>query len=192
MTQQPEHPDRAQDGDTSRLASRSTGDPGNPSQQATSSGEDPETDPASSTDGSLPEFWETVKRLPRYVRLATALARDPRISRRTKGILLVGGAYAVSPIDLVPGVIPVAGQADDLYVLLTALQQAMRMSPEGVVQEHLTATGVTLEDIEADLANVRALVRQGVAWSLRNGGKAVASMSKNVTTFVNRQRQKGK
>lgn len=156
------------------------------------------TPPASSTDpeqdGSLAAFWETVKRVPRYLRLANALAWDPRIPRRSKGILVVGGVYTVSPIDLVPGVIPVAGQVDDLYVLLTALQQAMRMAPREVVDEHLAATGVSMAEIDADLANVRSLVRQGVAWSLRNGGKAVASMSRSVTAFVSKRskrRQKG-
>jgi len=142
-------------------------------------------------DGSLAAFWETVKRVPRYLRLANALARDPRIPRRSKGILVVGGAYAVSPIDLVPGVIPVAGQVDDLYVLLTALRQAMRMAPCEVVEEHLAVTGVSMAEIHADLANVRSLVRQGVAWSLRNGGKAAASMSRNLTAFVSKRRGKG-
>jgi uncharacterized membrane protein YkvA (DUF1232 family) len=189
MHRPPEHPDHVQDADNTQLANLTPNGAMNLEQQATSSGSKPV--PGSEEDGSLTAFWETVKRLPRYVRLASALARDPRIPRRSKGILMVGGAYAVSPIDLVPGVIPVAGQVDDLYVLLTALQQAMRMSPKDVVEEHLDETGVTLADIDADLANVRSLVRQGVAWSLRNGGRAVVSMSRNVTAFVNKRRQKG-
>lgn len=188
MQKPPEHPERLQDADRTQLANLSADSAMDLKQQVTS-GSEPAS--ASGEDGSLGAFWETVKRLPRYVRLASALARDPRIPRRSKGILMVGGAYAVSPIDLVPGVIPVAGQVDDLYVLLTALQQAIRMSPKDVVGEHLAETGVTQADIDADLANVRALVRQGVAWSLRNGGKAVASMSRNMTAFVNKRRQEG-
>lgn len=189
MQTPPDNPDLVQDAEIDQQNS------GNPDDVADLAPRVMPAPSASSTtpenDGSLAAFWETVKRVPRYLRLANALARDSRIPRRSKGILVVGGAYAVSPIDLVPGVIPVAGQVDDLYVLLTALQQAMRMAPREVVDEHLAATGVTMAEIDADLANVRSLVRQGVAWSLRNGGKAVALMSRNLTRFVNKQRGKG-
>lgn len=193
MQKQPEPSDSIHDADTTELVIRQ---PDNTPDQ-TQSVEVPEvvTDPApgpvSAEDGSLAAFWETVKRLPAYLRLVNAMARDPRIPRRSKGALVVGGAYAVSPIDLVPGVIPVAGQVDDLYVLLTALQQAIRMAPNDVVDVHLAATGTSRGEIDADLANVRSLVRQGIGWSVRNGGKAVASMGRSLGAFVNRQRQKG-
>lgn len=184
-----DNPDHVQDTD---ILPRATPAPDGTSDIAPLVMSTPPASPADpEQDGSLAAFWETVKRVPRYLRLVNALARDPRIPRRSKGILVVGGAYTLSPIDLVPGVIPVAGQVDDLYVLLTALQQAMRMAPREVVDEHLSATGVSMAEIDADLANVRSLVRQGVAWSLRNGGKAVSSMSRSVTAFVSKRRQKG-
>lgn len=189
MQKEPGQPDPIHDADTTELANRQV--IGAPDQTQPVPFTGPEPVPGSDEEGSLGAFWETVKRLPNYLRLVNALARDPRIPRRSKGVLIVGGAYAVSPIDLVPGVIPVAGQVDDLYVLLTALQQAIRMSPKDVVEEHLAATHVSLAEIDADLANVRSLVRQEVAWSVRNGGKAVASMGRNMGAFVNKQRRKG-
>ena len=149
----------------------------------------PGVDPA--VDSVLAEFWETVKRLPRYIRLATLLARDPRVPRSSKAFLIVGSAYAVSPIDLVPGVIPVAGQLDDLYVILTALQQAIRACPDEIVEEHLAATGITVAGIDADLANVRKMVRRGVAWTLRNGGKALLGATKYASSMIGKQRRKG-
>jgi len=199
MHQEPGRRDSVHDADTKDLANRQDRVDPDQAQPVSPAAETPTEGPVQGSqslpggdeDGSLAAFWETVKRVPRYLRLAHALARDPRIPRRSKGILVVGGVYTVSPIDLVPGVIPVAGQVDDLYVLLTALQQAMRMAPRKVVDEHLSATGVSMAEIDADLANVRSLVRQGVAWSLRNGGKAVASMSRSVTAFVSKRRQKG-
>lgn len=193
MQKQPGQPDAIHDADTIELANRQgSGAPDQTPPVPTSAGAPQgESGPGSDEEGSLGAFWETVKRLPKYLRLVNALARDPRIPRRSKGVLMVGGAYAVSPIDLVPGVIPVAGQVDDLYVLLTALRQAIRMSPKDVVDEHLAATHVSLAEIEADLANVRSLVRQGVAWSVRNGGKAIASVGRNLGAFVNTQRRKG-
>lgn len=203
MQKEPEQPESAHDADTTELTNPQTSGALVQAQPvpaavpapagAPAGGPIPDPDPGTGSDenGSLAAFWETVKRLPKYLRLVNALARDPRIPRRSKGALVVGGAYAVSPIDLVPGVIPVAGQVDDLYVLLTALQQAIRMSPKDVVNEHLAATQVSRDEIEADLANVRSLVRQGVVWSVRNGGRAVASMGRNLGAFVTRQRRKG-
>lgn len=193
MQKQPEPSDSIHDADTTELVIRQPDS--TPDQTQSVEVAEALTDSApgsgSTEAGSLTAFWETVKRLPAYLRLVNAMARDPRIPRRSKGALVVGGAYAVSPIDLVPGVIPVAGQVDDLYVLLTALQQAIRMAPQEVVDEHLAATGTSRTEIDADLANVRSLVRQGIGWSVRNGGKVVASMGRSLGAFVNKQRQKG-
>lgn len=139
-------------------------------------------------DQMLAEFWETVKRLPNYVRLATLMARDPRVPKSSKALLAAGTAYTVTPIDFVPGIIPVAGQLDDLYVLLTALRQAIRACPDEIVQKHLTATGVTLAGINADLALVRKMVRRGVAWTIRNGGKALAGATRYVSARLRERR----
>jgi len=62
------------------------------------------------------------------------------------------------------------------------------MAPTDVVDEHLAATGTSRAGIDSDLANVRSLVRQGIGWTIRNGGKAVASIGKNLGTFVSKQR----
>lgn len=145
----------------------------------------PEEDPV------LDVFWETVKRLPRYVRLATLLVRDSRVPRSSKAFLVVGSAYAISPVDLVPGVIPVAGQLDDLYVILTALRQAIRVCPDEIVNEHLAATGISVAGIDADLANVRKMVRRGVVWTIRNGGKALAGATKYANSMIDKRRRKG-
>lgn len=195
MDKQPGPSDRVHDGMTTEEQDdrRPNGDADNrPAPSASASQPEPGAGFEGFEDkGSLSAFWETVKRLPRYLRLINAMARDERIPRRSKGALIAGGAYLVSPIDLVPGVIPVAGQVDDLYVLLTALRQAIRMAPDEVVDEHLAATETSRDEIDADLDNLRSLVRQGVAWLVRNGGRAVASLGRSLSTFVNKQRQKG-
>src|SRR6478752_9431022 len=58
--------------------------------------------------------------------LFARLARDPRIARRHKVILLGAGAYLALPFDLVPDFIPVAGQADDAVVVTLALRTVLR------------------------------------------------------------------
>lgn len=144
----------------------------------------PGSAPGPEKDEMLAEFWETVKRLPSYVRLATLMARDPQVPRSSKALLVAGTAYTVTPIDFVPGVIPVAGQLDDLYVLLTALRQAIRACPDEIVEAHLIATGVTAASIDADLALVRKMVRRGVAWTVRNGGKALKGATRYASARI--------
>jgi hypothetical protein len=91
-------------------------------------------------------------------------------------MLIVGGAYLVSPLDLVPGIIPVAGQLDDLYVVLAAVRQALRMTPDAVGAEYLERYGLDIGTIDSDLATIRTLVRVGVVhgarWSMRQLDRA--------------------
>ena len=136
---------------------------------------------------ALAAFWESVKRLPAYVKLAAAMARDPQVPKQAKAVLGVGGTYAVSPFDLVPGIIPVVGQLDDLYVILTALQQAVKMTPAQVADRHLAATDLRREDIDGDLGAIRELVRVAVVKSLIFGGKTLGRLSRAATQFASRQ-----
>src|SRR5688572_13937535 len=77
------------------------------------------------------EFAALVKRIPNYARLAWALARDPRLSRARRAAVLAGAAYVLSPIDLVPGIIPVVGQLDDVLIALGAIRLALNgLKPE--------------------------------------------------------------
>ena len=69
-------------------------------------------------------------------RLALRLARDSRVPMTAK--LVLGGTllYLISPIDVVPDWLPLAGQADDLMVLLAGLQMFIKASPRRLVDEH--------------------------------------------------------
>lgn len=138
---------------------------------------------------ALDPMWRLIKRLPTYARISTALARDPRIPGAAKAMLIAGGAYLVSPIDLVPGFIPVAGQLDDLYVVLLGLRGAIRLSPPDVIDEHFARVGLAVAIVDEDLTAIRTLVRRGLKWSFDNGGKAFARMSRQATTLARRARQ---
>lgn len=138
----------------------------------------------------LKRFWEAVKHLPAYAKLATAIVRDPDVPMGAKGVLGLGGGYALSPIDLIPGIIPVAGQMDDVYAILTALQQSLKRMPDDVAQKHLDAAGVTREQIDDDLAAVRDLARMAVVKSVKFGGKALGRLSRAAFNFANDQLQR--
>jgi uncharacterized membrane protein YkvA (DUF1232 family) len=68
------------------------------------------------------------------------LARDPRVARRHKLMLLGAGAYLAVPFDLVPDFIPVAGQADDAVVVMLALRAALRGAGPDLVAAHWPGT----------------------------------------------------
>jgi uncharacterized membrane protein YkvA (DUF1232 family) len=69
--------------------------------------------------------------------LAGRLLRDPRVARRHKLALALLVSYLASPIDLVPDVVPVAGQLDDAILVWLVLRW-IRRSDGGaeLVREH--------------------------------------------------------
>jgi len=107
---------------------------------------------------------ETITRLPSYVRLTRALLAHRRLGRGRKAGLLAGLAYLLSPIDLVPGFIPVLGQLDDLAAILLALRFALRGLPGSAADRLLADSGLSRELLARDLDNVRV----GGGWATRS------------------------
>ena len=81
-------------------------------------------------------FVGVVSRVPRYVRLGWLLMNDPTVSGRGKAALGGGLAYTISPIDPVPGFIPVLGQLDDALVVALALRGLVRGAGPEILAEH--------------------------------------------------------
>lgn len=112
-------------------------------------------------------FGALIGRLPRYARLAWRLGRDERLSGGRRAALLAGAAYLASPIDLVPGLIPVVGQLDDAAAVLLALKLALRGLPSAERVPVLSGVGLAPEDIDGDLR----LIGRTYAWLGRRGGR---------------------
>jgi uncharacterized membrane protein YkvA (DUF1232 family) len=85
------------------------------------------------------------------------LARDPSVPGRSKAALVSALGYAVSPIDPIPGVIPVLGQLDDMAVLILAVRYAIRSTPATVVDRHLQVCGLDREIMDRDIVVIRAV-----------------------------------
>ncbi|MBP1706052.1 MAG: hypothetical protein H6Q36_1791 [Chloroflexi bacterium] len=123
------------------------------------------------TDGGDPfpreRFVALIGHLPRYLRLAVGLAGDPRLPRTRRAALLAAAAYLASPIDLIPGIIPVVGQLDDLAVALFALRTALRALDPVTRGQQLAAAGLAPEDLDTDLDGLGQmagwLARRGIA-----------------------------
>jgi uncharacterized membrane protein YkvA (DUF1232 family) len=66
-------------------------------------------------------------------------SKDPRVPWYAK--LLVGliVAYALSPVDLIPDFIPVLGYVDDLLIVPAGIALAVKLIPNGVMEEHRAA-----------------------------------------------------
>ncbi|MDQ7849321.1 MAG: YkvA family protein [Armatimonadota bacterium] len=115
------------------------------------------------------ELVPVLRRLPSYSRLAWALVRERRIRRRHRLLLLGGIGYLLSPVDLIPGFVPVLGQLDDLGIALWALRRALRAAPPEVAQVHLRAAGLSSETLDADLARVNRSGRLLTRAAFRTG-----------------------
>ncbi|HUX88167.1 MAG TPA: DUF1232 domain-containing protein [Chloroflexota bacterium] len=103
----------------------------------------------------LAKLGGTVARLPRYLKLANALARDPAVPALRKSALVGGIGYAILPFDLLPGIIPIVGQLDDLAALLLGIRVALGGCPTDTAQAHLARVGLADTAIDADLQTVR-------------------------------------
>jgi uncharacterized membrane protein YkvA (DUF1232 family) len=112
-------------------------------------------------------FGSLLRRFPSYARLAWRLGRDRRLAGARRAAVLGAAAYLASPIDLVPGIIPLAGQLDDAAVALLGLRYALRGLPLAARRAHLEAVGISAADLDEDLATVR----MGAGWMARRGGR---------------------
>ena len=128
----------------------------------------------------LVRFFALVTRLPRYVKLGWLLMNDPTVSGRGKVALGGGLAYAISPIDPVPGFIPVLGQIDDIAVLLLAVRLALKSAPTEVAERRLQEVGLSWELVERDLVTVRATA----VWIARRGSALAVKLGKSAFSLA--------
>jgi uncharacterized membrane protein YkvA (DUF1232 family) len=74
--------------------------------------------------------------MPDCVVLVRRLLGDPRVPRRSRLALWALLAYLVSPIDLVPDFVPVAGHLDDALLLALVLRHLVRAAGPELVRAH--------------------------------------------------------
>ena len=74
--------------------------------------------------------------IPDCIVLARRIAADARVSRRHRLLLGALVGYLALPFDLVPDVIPVAGQLDDAIVTALALRVVLRAAGPALLREH--------------------------------------------------------
>jgi uncharacterized membrane protein YkvA (DUF1232 family) len=152
-----------------------------------------------SADDPFPRqrFGALVRRLPRYARLAWALSRHPKVTGRRRAALAAALIYVLSPIDLVPGFIPVAGQLDDAAAVLLALSVALRSLTPAERAAALASADLAAGDIQDDLATIRAcyawmgrtglrLGRRGAGMLARGAGRVARRVASGVGSRLRR------
>ncbi len=81
------------------------------------------------------DFKSWARRLKRDVAALGLALFDPRTPWPAKALSFFIVAYALSPIDLIPDVIPVLGLLDELILLPLLIALAIRLIPAAVVAE---------------------------------------------------------
>lgn len=104
--------------------------------------------------------------LPDLFVLLARLARDPRVPVGSKAIAMLGVAYVISPVELMPELLlgPI-GLIDDLIVVSAALSRVINRVHPDIVHSHWSGRGDALEAIH-----------RVAAWSENTLGNAFAGL----------------
>lgn len=97
------------------------------------------------------DIFSVIGRLPAYSKLLFKLYKCRDIRKRHKLLLSVGIAYSLSPIELIPGIIPVAGQLDNLLVILRCLRKVLNSIDKESGKRYLEEQGLEPGQLEEDI-----------------------------------------
>jgi uncharacterized membrane protein YkvA (DUF1232 family) len=79
---------------------------------------------------------ELITLLPNLARLFRGLLGDERVPRSSKALLVLGGLWLASPIDLLPEFLPGIGAIDDAVVAGLVLRHVVKRAGPDVVRDH--------------------------------------------------------
>ncbi|MFQ5522717.1 MAG: YkvA family protein [Acidimicrobiia bacterium] len=114
--------------------------------------------PEGAATGSRLEMREAWNTFPSLIKLIGRLLRDTRVPRRAKLTLGLAAAYVASPIDLLPESIPVVGWADDVLLVMLALESLIHRAGPDLVREHWDGPGDILDLIQDLLGLSRSVL----------------------------------
>src|SRR5215831_9813282 len=79
---------------------------------------------------------EAATLIPNFLKLLYRLFKDPRAPLAEKALLAGTIIYVISPLDLIPDMIPFIGQVDDLYLVALVVLRLLSRTNEEVLREH--------------------------------------------------------
>jgi uncharacterized membrane protein YkvA (DUF1232 family) len=121
----------------------------------------------------IPPTWkDAARRLKREVLALYFAARDPATPWIARLLAALVAAYALSPIDLIPDMIPVLGLLDDLLLLPLGIWLVLRLVPPEVMAAARRRAQDCLERPTSRLAaGVILLLWLLAAWMLWHWGR---------------------
>ncbi len=96
--------------------------------------------------------------IPNFLKLLARLFKDGRVPAAEKAFLLGAIVYVISPIDLLPDVIPFLGQVDDLYLVSLTILRLLNRTPADVIRHHWEGGG--------DIARIVGRIAQAATFIL--------------------------
>jgi uncharacterized membrane protein YkvA (DUF1232 family) len=99
-----------------------------------------------------------LRSLPAVAALAAKVARDPSLPRPVKIALLAAAVYLVSPLDLVPDVVPLLGYVDDLLILAIVLDGVLHFVDRNLLLRYWPGTERSLDGLARTARLVTAWV----------------------------------
>jgi uncharacterized membrane protein YkvA (DUF1232 family) len=79
--------------------------------------------------------------IPNFLKLLYRLLKDKRVPKAEKVLLIGAIIYVISPLDLIPDLIPFVGQVDDLYLVALTLLRLLNRTRDEVLREHWDGGG---------------------------------------------------
>jgi uncharacterized membrane protein YkvA (DUF1232 family) len=111
--------------------------------------------------GAGSDLRDVLLAFPDLVMLLVRLLRDPRVAMGDKAVALVGVAYVLSPLDLMPvWLFGPLGALDDLIVVAATLSRIVNHVHPDVVRSHWSGQGDALR-----------LIQRATDWSEEKLGK---------------------
>jgi uncharacterized membrane protein YkvA (DUF1232 family) len=88
-----------------------------------------------------------LRALPEFIRMVARLVRDPLLPRRVKVILAAAIVYLLSPLDLLPDLVPVLGYLDDVVIGAVAVDGILSHVDRALVLRYWPGSPDALEKI---------------------------------------------
>ena len=79
--------------------------------------------------------------VPNLLKLLYRLFKDKRVPTAEKALLIGAIVYVISPLDLIPDVIPFIGEVDDLYLVALTVIRLLNRAPNNAIREHWYGPG---------------------------------------------------
>ncbi len=124
--------------------------------------------------GSSPRsLWEhdwvrsLVRDIPSFGKLLWGLARDPRVSKTDKALVVGVLVYAALPADVIPDWIPGLGEVEDLFLVALALSRLLANAGEEVLEDHWDGDAETLDTLLEALDSASELLPGPIRGLLR-------------------------